>query len=174
MAHTLKQFICRALVLLMYGSDAQAVECKSCVEGFDKNGGCKAMETPNANVESMIPQGCDSCGRDAMAYCLSLGYNMSIQNDSEPMSSNSTSMQTCADVRQAYQNQGCCGNPTKAFNMSSISGTDGNRRLVDKDLLLEELKHILQYTEMQRGPAEARTLAKSIKGLCAKHTNADP
>jgi len=140
-------------------------DCNSCAEGFDTNGGCKAMETPNANVESMIPQGCESCGRAAMAYCSSKGYN--IPNQNEPMDSSSTSMQTCGDVKMAYKSQGCCGNPTKAFAM-------GERRLVEEDLLFEELKHALQHTEMQRGPAEARNLAKSIKELLAEHTDAAP
>lgn len=141
------------------------VDCNSCGEGFDRNGGCEALETPNANVESMIPEGCENCGSVAMAYCSSKGYNIPTQN--EPMASSSTSMQTCGDVKMAYKNQGCCGNPTKAFAV-------GNRRLGEEDVLLEELKHALQHTEMQRGPAEARNLAKAINHLLAEHIDAAP
>jgi hypothetical protein len=97
-----------------------------------------------------------------------MGYN--IPNQAEHTA---TSMQTCGDVKREYKRQGCCGSPAKTFNMGSGSG-DVNRRLTDEGLLLEELKHVLHRTKMQRGPAEARNLAKSIKGLLAEHTDAAP
>lgn len=142
------------------------VDCTSCAEGFDKNGGCKASETPNANVDSMVPPGCQSCGGAALVYCTSMGYNI-------PNQPTDTSMQKCGDVKREYKMQGCCGNPTKTFDMGSGSG-DANRRLAGEDLLLEELKHVLHRTKMQRGPAAAQNLAKSIKGLLAEHTDARP
>jgi len=45
-----------------------ADSCGKCVTDFDAAGGCAAMRS-HANVDSLIPAGCDHCGDEAAVHC---------------------------------------------------------------------------------------------------------
>ena len=45
-------------------------DCGECVAEFSEAGGCNAMTDESLNMEDYIPEGCDSCGDDAMKACM--------------------------------------------------------------------------------------------------------
>lgn len=77
----------------------------------------------------------------------------------------STAMPTCLDVKRQYQALGCCGMPTKAFEMPaswSASGTAGKRRLAGPNDVLEDVKSALKAAKLEGGQSEAGSLAKTL------------
>jgi hypothetical protein len=77
-------------------------------------------------------------------------------------------LQTCGDVKSAYQSQGCCGNPMKTFAMPG-SATKSQRRLSARDDLLESLKVALDQASSEGGPSLAASFAHSIIDLANGH-----
>ena len=44
-------------------------DCNKCVSEFAENGGCDCMNNVNCDVNTIIPEGCYSCGNEALEYC---------------------------------------------------------------------------------------------------------
>lgn len=80
-----------------------------------------------------------------------------------------TSMQTCLDVKKAFQTAGCCGNPTKSFTMPDA----GKRRLTSSTPLAElvdSVKAVLDQAKVEGGASKAKSLADELLNFVKENT----
>lgn len=75
---------------------------------------------------------------------------------------------TCGHVKALYKENGCCGNPNKAFHLDT-----GDRRLsskIDSSNIIAEVSTALQTAISKGQKAKAIQLARQIEGVLASYT----
>jgi len=70
-------------------------------------------------------------------------------------------LDTCLDVKKEFQMQGCCGNPTKTFDMGDKGTQSGGRRL-SQDTVVEDVRLMLENAKMQGGAENAGGMAADL------------